>query len=71
MPIAETCPVCVHWPMLEDGSVVHANVHVGDLGASRGPDARRRTLRLMARITRHQRDREAHELGYRVLGEGG
>lgn len=56
-----------------DADEVHATDHDADTWhpCSAGPVAARRIQRRMARVTRHQRDRDAHEFGYRVLGEAG
>jgi hypothetical protein len=56
--------------MIEDGDLIHANHHRTQLRVSwsSGLGAKRAILRHISRIHRHQLDRAAHELGYRVLG---
>lgn len=58
------------WPMLPEDDLIHPNRHAADCWDpwSRGPDAARRVRAQMARIGRHQREREAYELGYHELG---
>lgn len=67
--------IVVHsWPAMQDGELVHANQHACDRWSPhrQASDVRRLVYRLFDRIERHQREREAHQLGYRELGgEGG
>lgn len=59
------------WPMISpDGDLVHGTRHLADWMILR-PRPGEATSAWMARIRRHQLERDAHEFGYRVLGESG